>query len=93
VADLMKKLRRLSTVGHLKFTRCTRRRLLANAHDSEWVADYGTSHNCWKKLSTSVVVVKKKLRRLSTVGSHDSVNPSKEATREGGLKFSVTFCL
>ena len=29
----------------------------------------GTSRNCWKKLSTSVEVVKRKLRRLSTVGS------------------------
>jgi len=27
------------------------------------------SRNCWKKLSTSVVVVKKKLRRLSSVGA------------------------
>jgi hypothetical protein len=27
--------------------------------------------NCWKKLSTSVVGVRKKLRRLSSVGSHE----------------------
>src|ERR1043165_5365021 len=31
-------------------------------------APTGASRNCWKKLSTSVVVVKSKLRGLSTVG-------------------------
>jgi hypothetical protein len=50
-------------------TRCTRRRLRANACDLECVADYGASRKYCKKLSTSAVVVSKKLRRLSSVGN------------------------
>jgi hypothetical protein len=35
------------------------------------LANYGASRKFWKKLSTSVVLVKRKLRRLSSVGSTD----------------------
>jgi hypothetical protein len=35
------------------------------------MADLGRSRNCWKKQRTSEVAVKRKLRRLSTVGSHE----------------------
>ena len=51
--------------------RCTRLRHTANAREMELLAYYGASRHCWKKLSTSVVVVKRKLRRLSSVGRHD----------------------
>jgi hypothetical protein len=44
--------------------------------------DYGASRTCCKKRSISAVGVKKKLRRLSTVGSSYPSN-EEEATCEG----------
>jgi hypothetical protein len=35
------------------------------------VAYIETDLNCWKKVSITVVGLRNKLRRLSTVGSHD----------------------
>ncbi len=46
-------------------------RLQANVHDFEGLADLGRFSQLLEETDTSVVVVKKKLRRLSTVGRHD----------------------
>jgi hypothetical protein len=76
--DRETKLRRLSTVGYDGYTLSTRRRLRTNARArTEWQIQ-ALSRNCWKKLNTSVDVVNKKLRRLSSVGSHKSQGNERE---------------
>jgi hypothetical protein len=49
---------------------------------------YG-ARKIWKKLSTSVVVVNKKLRRLSSVGSTYFLDQIEEGPLCGGLCFGV----